>query len=249
MLYRVHRHCTVGAVYDRAFSARVRRNTRGHRPRLQWDIVLILPLITIFLWACSAKKEQPEESEHVVTVDVAPVLSSPISLKVTAEALLYPLEQAAIVAKNSAPIRKFFVDRGARVRVGQLLAELENRDLAGAVTENQAALDQAEANYQTVTRGTVPEELQKSEIDVRSTKDAMDAQQKIFDSRQALYKEGAISQKKVNDAQVALSQARSQYELAVKHLETMQAVSRAEAVKSAAAQRDAAKGRVESAQA
>src|SRR6266581_3775673 len=138
MLYRVHRHCTVGAVYDRAFSARVRRNRRGHRPRLQWDIVLILLLITIFLWACSAKKEQPEESEHVVTVDVAPVLNSAISLKVTAEALLYPLQQAAIVPKISAPVKKFYVDRGAHVRAGQVLAELENSDIAGSVAENQA---------------------------------------------------------------------------------------------------------------
>src|SRR5881396_1274353 len=200
-------------------------------------IIALLCFISLLSGCTAEKAADKPEGEHVVTVDVAPVLSTSISLKVTSDALLYPLQQAAIVPKISAPIRKFYVDRGSRVRAGQLLAELENRDLAGAVAENQAALDQAEANYQTVSRGTVPEDLQKAELDVRSTKDAMDAQQKVFDSRQALYKEGAISQKEVNDAQVALSQARSQYELAVKHLETMQAVSRNEAVKSAAAQR------------
>src|SRR5262249_53074943 len=47
----------------------------------------------------------------------------------------------------------------------------------------------------------------------------------------------------------AFTQTRSQYELAVKHLETVQAVGREGEIKSAAAQRDAAKGRVESAQA
>src|SRR5438067_5802796 len=162
------------------------------------------------LFGCTAKKaEEKPEGEHVVTVDVAPVLSTSISLKVTSDALLYPLQQAAIVPKVSAPVKKFYVERGARVRAGQLLAEMENRDLAGAVTENQAAVEQAEANYQTVARASVPEELQKAELEVRSTKDAMDAQQKLFDSRQALYREGAISQKEVNDAQVALSQAKT----------------------------------------
>src|SRR6185295_2602923 len=161
--------------------------------------------LTVVLFSCSAKKEEAEADEHVVTVDVAPVLSSPISLKVTADALLYPLQQYAPVPKIAAPVRRFYVDRGSRVRAGQLLAELENRDLAGAVAENQGALDQAEANYQTVSRGTVPEEAQKAELEVKSTKDAMDAQQKLFDSRQTLYREGAIAKKEVNDAQVALT--------------------------------------------
>jgi multidrug efflux pump subunit AcrA (membrane-fusion protein) len=203
----------------------------------------------LVLAGCSPKKEEKAEEEHVVTVDVAPVLASPISQKVTAEALLYPIQQAALTPKIAAPVKKFYVELGAHVRAGQLLAELENRDLSGAVTENQGALDQAEANFQTVSKGTVPEEVQKAQLDVRTAKDAMDAAQKVFDSRQALYKEGAISQKEVNDSQVALTQARSQYELASKHLETVQAVGREQEVKSAAAQRDAAKGRVESAQA
>jgi HlyD family secretion protein len=212
-------------------------------------IAVLLSMATVLIAGCSAKKEEKAEEEHVVTVDVAPVLASPISQKVTAEALLYPIQQAAITPKITAPVRKFYVERGAHVRAGQLLAELENRDLSGAVTENQGALDQAEANYQTVSKGTVVEEEEKAQVDVRTAKETMDAAQKVYDSRQALYKEGAISQKEVNDSQVALTQARSQYDLATKHLQTVQAVGRDQEIKSAAAQREAAKGRVESAQA
>ena len=95
----------------------------------------------LLLASCSPKKEETPAEEHIVTVDVAPVVSTPISLKVTSDALLYPLEQAAIVPKITAPVKKFYVDRGASVSAGQLLAELENRDLAGALAENQAALD------------------------------------------------------------------------------------------------------------
>ena len=201
------------------------------------------------LISCSTKKEGPEAAEHVVTVDVAPVVTSPISLKVTADALLYPLQQAAIVPKISGPVKKFYVDRGSRVHAGQFLAELENRDLVSAAAESHAAFEQAEANYQTVARGTAPEELQKTELDVRTTKGAMEAQQKLYENRQALYREGAISQKDVNDAQVALAQARSQYEQAVKHLETLQSVSKEQSIKAAAAQRDAAKARADAAEA
>lgn len=206
-------------------------------------------VLMLLLFSCAPKKEEAPPEEHVVTVDVAPVLSSPISLKVTADALLYPIQQAAIVPKVSAPVKKFYVERGARVRAGQLLAELENRDLIGAVAESQASLDQAEANYQTVARGTVPEDIQKVELEIRAAKDLLDAQQKLLEGRQMLFREGAISQKEVNDAQVAVAQARSQHEIAVKHLDTLQSVSRDQSIKGAAAQRDAARARLESSQA
>ena len=42
------------------------------------------------------------------------------------------------------------------------------------------------------------------------------------DSRQELFRQGAIAQKDVNDAAVALTQARNQYEIARKHLEDLQ---------------------------
>ena len=215
---------------------------------MKFSRYVAIVMTAVMLFACTAKKasDQPE-GEHVVTVDVAPVLSTSISLKVTSDALLYPLQQAAIVPKISAPVKKFYADRGMRVRAGQLLAELENQDLAGAVAENKAAYEQAEANYQTVFKATVPEEAQRAEIDVRTAKEVMDQQQKLYQSRQTLYKEGAISQKDVNDAQVAFAQARNQYEIAQKHLATLQTGGE-QSLKAAAAQRDAAKARYENTQ-
>jgi HlyD family secretion protein len=100
------------------------------------------------------------------------------------------------------------VDRGSRVHRGQLLAELENKDLIGVVTENQGGYQQAEAAYQTAT--------QKAEQDLVLAKQQLDAQQKIYDSRQALYQQGAVSAKEVTDSRIALTQAQGQYEAARK---------------------------------
>ena len=211
----------------------------------------ILPALSVGLlvWGCSSKTKPETETEPVVTVDVAPVLSSSIQLKVGADAVLYPLQQAAITPKVQAPVKRFYVQRGAPVRAGQLLAELENQDLMGAVAEARAAYDQAEANYETTARATVPEETQKAELDVKAAKDSLDNAQRLYDARQNLFKEGAIAEKDVKDAQVALTQAQNQYDIARTHLDAVQRVSMDQAIKGAAAQRDAAKGRLDSAQA
>src|SRR5947207_15676386 len=209
------------------------------------DVLVASLLLSATAVGACRTHEEPEPA-RVVTVDVAPVLLSTIHRTIRTQGLVYPRQQAAIVPKLSAPIKKTYVQRGARVRAGQLLVELENRDLAGAAAENRAAYEQAEANYETAARATVPQEVQKAELEARAAKDALDAQQAIFDSRQRLYQEGAIEQKDVNEAQVNLSQARMQYENARKRLDDLQGFARTQALKAAAAQRDTAKGRQES---
>ncbi len=208
---------------------------------------VVIAALLVSTAACGRKSE--EEAAPVVTVDVAPVLLSRIQRIIRADGLLYPRQQAAIVPKVTAPIRKTYVQRGTRVRAGQLLLELENRDLAGAAAEGRAAFDQAQATYETAANATVPQEVQKAELDVRAAKDALDAQQAIYDSRQRLLREGAIAEKDVNDARASLSQARAQYETANKRLQDLQGFARDQALKAAAAQRDAAKAHFDAAQA
>jgi multidrug efflux pump subunit AcrA (membrane-fusion protein) len=208
-------------------------------------ILMVVGCVAIV--ACRGKKE--EEAAPVVTVDVAPVLLSQIQQTIRTDGLVFPRQQAAIVPKVGAPIRQAFVQRGAHVKAGQLLVELENQDLAGAATESRATYDQAQATYETTANATVPQELQKAELDARAAKDAFDAQQSVYDNRQRLFGEGAIAEKDVNDARAALSQARSAYEQAQHKLHDLQGFARDQELKAAAAQRDAAKGHFESAQA
>src|SRR5262245_20020518 len=112
--------------------------------RRKWPVFILWLVVAVVLSACSAKKAEEEgEQEHVVTVEAAPALSTSIQLRVLAEGVLYPVQQASIVPKITAPIKAFHVERGASVRAGMVLAELESQDLAATVAENQAAFDQA----------------------------------------------------------------------------------------------------------
>src|SRR5438270_12750078 len=130
------------------------------------------------LLACSgtAKDEAP-----VVPVQLAQVAKATLEQKVTADAVLFAIAQSAIVPKISAPVQKFLVNRGSHVRAGQLLAVLENRDLAAAAQENKGAYDQAEATYTATTAADPPQEIQKAQLDSQPATQALDAQQKIVE--------------------------------------------------------------------
>jgi len=197
-------------------------------------------LFLSFLSNCS---KNTGEKAPVVPVQVATVEKTTLQRTVTAEAVLFPLQQSAIVPKISAPVKAFYVKRGSRVRKGQLLAVLENRDLAAAAQENQGAYNQAEATYATTTSAQLPEEIQKAQLDTQAAKQMLEAQQKIYNSRQELFQQGAIPRKELDQAGVDLTQARNQYQIAQKHLDALMATGKQQALKSAAGQLESAKGK------
>jgi len=83
------------------------------------------------LWLAGCSKD-PGEKESTVTVQAVAAEKATLEQTITAQAVLFPLQQAAITPKISAPVRKFYVNRGSKVRKDQLLAVLENRDLAAS---------------------------------------------------------------------------------------------------------------------
>ena len=222
------------------------RTQRVPRRRRLPHLVLLLSAL-VLLAGCGKKEEK--EAEPVAPVQTAEVRTDSIRRVIEADGILYPRNQASVVPKISAPVKTFYVNRGDHVREGQLLALLENRDLAAAAEESKGQFDQAEANYRSTTSAAVPEQVVKAQTDAQASKEAMDAAKKVLDSRQKLFQEGALARKLVDDAQVAYVQARSQNEAAQQHLEALQSVGKEEQIKSAAAQVDTAKAHYQGSQA
>ncbi len=203
-----------------------------------------LILVSAMLVSCSKK---PEETEPVVTVQTAVAQRGAIQQIISAEAVLFPRDQAAITPKVVAPVRTFYVNRGSRVHRGQVLAVLENRDLAAAEVENKGTYEQAQATYGLETSSALPEEWQKAESDLKTAKETYDAAQKVYDSRSVLFQQGALPRKQLDESAVALIQAKAQYELAEKHYSAQQAAGKQQQMKAAQGQLTSAKGKYEGA--
>ncbi len=215
------------------------------RMNLRWLLSGALALPIILLPACKpAAVPEPE-----VAVQAAHPEQGPLSEHITADAILAPLAQAAIAPRISAPVKKFYVQRGARVKEGQLLATLENSDLVAAAQDNKGSFMAAQAAYATTTRALVPEDTQKAELDRAQAKANLDLNLSIVKGRKQLLAEGAIPGRDLDTAQAALVQAQAAYDAAAKHLESVRSVSRAAALKSAQGQLTSAEGKYNGAEA
>src|SRR5207244_2935752 len=135
------------------------------------------------------------------------------------------------------------------VKAGQLLAELENRDLVGAAQESRGQFMQAESNYRSTAGAALPEQVTKAQSDVDAARQALDAATKLLENRQQLFREGALPRKQVDEAQVQYAQAKAAFDSALQHLQALQSVGKQEQLRTAQAQVESARGRLTSAQA
>ena len=220
---------------------------------LKPPIVVFAFMIAVCAGFTGCSRKAPEaakgESEPAVPVEVATVAREPINQIVTASAVLFPINQANVMPKITAPVRRFLVNRGDHVRQNQILATLESQDLAASAQESRQLYQQAEATFLTTTGATMPEDLTKAQSDLKSAQQADDAAKKLYDNRVTLVREGALAQKLADDAKVAMVQAQSALDTAQRHLTSLQTVARPEQVKGGRSTVDAAKARYQGAEA
>jgi RND family efflux transporter MFP subunit len=216
-----------------------------HLDRLP-KIVCAVAAAACLLSGCK-KADTVEASE--VTVQAEKVAVRPLTESISAESVLTPQAQATIVPKISAPVKAFFVQRGARVAKGQLLATLEHADLDAAVRDSHGALKQADATYVTTTKAGVVEDLQKARLDLAQAKANLQVAQNVFNARENLLKEGAVPRRDFETAQAGLVQAKAAYDIAEQHLNSVNAVSQTATIQNAEGARESAQGKLEAAQA
>ena len=146
-------------------------------------IPILLLLLSVPLCESGCRKKAEVAPEVEVSVKAEPAVAGPISEEITADAVLAPLAQAALSPRISSPIRAEYVQRGAHVHRGQLLITLEDGDLQGQALDSKGSLTSAEASYTTATQATIPEDLQKAELDVEETHAAAEVAAKTYEQR------------------------------------------------------------------
>jgi multidrug efflux pump subunit AcrA (membrane-fusion protein) len=200
----------------------------------------LIPACVIAFVGCAQKKEAAE-TEGPAPVQVTAVTTDTIQRVTRGDGALFPKDQWSVMPKITAPVQKFLVNRGDHVKAGQLLAVLENRDLEATAQANRGQVTQAQANLKTTQHVTIPESIVKARTDVKAAREAADAAKKVLESRQQLYKEGALARKLVDDASVAYAQAAGQIATAQAHLDALES-------SGTRAQMEAAQGQVETAE-
>jgi len=178
----------------------------------------------VFLAACS--RENETKTEPVVEVKVAQTEVADVEVAVHAPATVFPREQANVASRVTSPIRELRARKGDSVSAGQVLAVLENRDLQAQQQEALAALDDATAQLQKISTGTLPTDIERARGQLATAEAALNQARKIYDRRAELFKLGAIPARDLLVSQTELANANANHEVARRSLELLETQSR-----------------------
>ncbi|MDA2929703.1 efflux RND transporter periplasmic adaptor subunit, partial [Acidobacteria bacterium AH-259-O06] len=112
------------------------------------------------------------------------------------------------------------VEKGDRVRMGQLLVKLGDREYVARLNEAIAAQEAAEARLTELEAGSRPQEIQRAEAELQRAKTELENARLEWERLQKLLESGVVSQQQIDDArsrkdtyQAAVRVAQKNYEL------------------------------------
>ena len=178
----------------------------------------------VFLAACS--RENETKPEPVVEVKAARTEVADLDVTVHAPAAVFPRQQANIASRVTSPIRELRARKGDSVSAGQILAVLENRDVRAQQQEALAALEDATAQLQKISTGTLPTDIERARGQLATAEAALNQARKIYDRRAELFKLGAIPARDLLVSQTELANANANHEVARRSLELLETQSR-----------------------
>src|SRR5215475_4854089 len=111
-------------------------------------MIILLLLVLVFLPACSstnarnADQATTSSDSPALAVEAVKVEARELQRMVASVGTLDPNEEVTISNSVEGTVEKVFVDLGDAVRAGQVIAQLDTRELDLAVHQQQAALQQ-----------------------------------------------------------------------------------------------------------
>jgi len=165
----------------------------GRKRRKRWIVLGISAAALLLVVVAAAAALRPN---HTIDPDkLATVERGDIARSVVATGQIEPLTKVEVKSKASGIVEKIFVDAGAHVKTGQVIAELDKEQLQAAVAESRANLEAAEAAQQAAEAT-----LQKNIVDAQGPD--VPFLKHDMDRAESLYKQGLLALNSMQDAEM-----------------------------------------------
>ncbi|PWB59606.1 MAG: hypothetical protein C3F18_00725 [Nitrosomonadales bacterium] len=176
----------------------------------------------------------------------APWAARPVDGTVFASGTMDATE-IAVSFRTPGILRKRPVDEGSRVKAGELLAALDEREAAARLQQAEAAQQAAEARLRDMEQGYRPQEIAEAKAQVEQARASQANLDEEARRSEALFQGGAASQQRRDKDRTAAAVAAQQHSAAQERLKLLQSGYRPEAISAARAQLGEAQAAVKAA--
>jgi HlyD family secretion protein len=212
--------------------------------KFPWKISL--SLLTLLLIAggglyLSSRRQDVQPSLESLTV---PVRTQLLQISIEASGSIEPIDSVNISPKTTGRLTALYVEQGDRVKIGQLLAQMDAANLTAELAQARAELAQARAEYTKVVNGNRREAIARAQSQVLSARSQTDLAEKKLEKYRFLAKQGAIAQLTLDEYQSEAAIARANLQEAAEQLKELETGSRLEDIEQFQARVTAAEAKV-----
>ncbi|WP_338824213.1 Macrolide export protein MacA [Moorella humiferrea] len=154
------------------------------------------------------------ESGQRLTVKTAAAATGKLAATIEISGALAPAQTANVVSKLAGQVLAVKAGVGDRVKAGQVLVEIDTKELQAQLEQAEAAVRSVEDQAEQARIG-----MEAAQVAVANAGVALDAARKYYDRIKSLADAGAASQSQLDDARTRLDQAQNGYEAARKQYE------------------------------
>lgn len=188
--------------------------------------LLLLVLVAIMLSACSSTQGDEAEEPVATAVETAQVTRGDMEVELELAGTIRAEQEVTITPLLSAQVVEIYVKNGDRVKKGDPLFRLDDKDLSFALEQEKKNLEQAKGAYQLAQErlGQADARIQEAQLALRNAQNEL--------KRAKLTQQQGLGGREDADklAQIALEQAKNQWEEAQRMLERMKTLYEAGAV-------------------
>jgi HlyD family secretion protein len=172
----------------------------------------------LLLGACAKQQEQKEQVEQIQTVEAARAEERTVPRSIFVTGSLLPDESVSIVSEVAGRIARVHADFGQSVRQGQLLVELDTRELELRVARARGAYAQAMARLGLPPNANVADARSTPQLD--QARALLAEVQFKYESGKKLVESGDISRERFQELERAIKQQQAAVEAAEYDLRT-----------------------------
>jgi HlyD family secretion protein len=167
-------------------------NGNGKKKSRKWLIIGIAVAVVVVLGALGLYASSG--NTKIDPTKLAKVERADLAKSVVATGKVQPITKVELKSKASGIVKKLRVDAGDKVKVGQVLAELDREEIEARVSQARAQLQASEANM----KGSAAD-LERAKVDAESPE--VPLLKRAYERAKNMAKDGVVSASALDDAQ------------------------------------------------
>jgi HlyD family secretion protein len=184
-----------------------RRQNEGNAA-IKWIVIAVIVLVVVAAGAFAYKKANAAIPVRIVRVQ-SPIASSAAGQQVvlTATGYIIAAHKIEVASKVVGRVAWIGVDKGDKVKAGQVIVRLEDQEYRAQVAQAKGQLANLQAKLQENLNGSRPEEIAKARADVNEARADLENSKITLARTKALVGDGVMARQSLDDAQAKYDSA------------------------------------------